>query len=1742
MTDHVSGDTQKKSPEVQKKPEGQKVTQVEQRKVHWKKESIERRKQFLVKAKCDPESINSASSDELVNFCLIVEGLMAGQLPLKVAGEPVKQTPPSENLDFKQFMMMMLHRDEQRAEAAELERKARLEATELERKARLEATELDRKARLEIAERKEKAAELDRKARLEEAKLDKEAAERKEKIMIEQARLDRAAMLEATEKKEKAMTEMIKEMSNRNIDRDRADRQDRQEKINSKESKIKSFGVMLKGVLTKMPEKIEDVPTYFVMVDNTFQELSVPEELKVTLLKPFLTEKALKAMTNLPVEERTQYREFRAAMLREFALTPSKYKDFFWSAIKSAGETYVQYATRLDTLLTYYLNSRDVDDFVKMKALIVSDKMKSDFPTYITREVNRMENVAFLPTPHELGKFVDKCVNSQDNIKAMEKSSKNTSQSSNKGRDGNNGKVVRLCYNCNSPDHLSTDPVCPGKHVDKSGGLMTTNNKHSNTPQVHKNEISGKKNDFTNRNGWRDKSAFPCYYCGNKHHGWNDCDERKKLPLIPCKTCNRKNHCTSNHKDVRVNRVQIKDVILNDIVDPESDVEKLFTVGSDKPVCNCGVNFVSYQNVTPDTDLNLDDCVSDRMKCKKDREVVHVPTEPINVKIGNKWVKCIVDTGTDITVLSTSVVDKSLLSSAKAKVSLTSAFGNNVQAVYANIPMSVERPDGFSSGQLLITCAVTDKLGSHGLITPYDYLHMVESDNVEGFIPEVAFLNGTNYLAQENIAQLINEQGRDESERISNISSALELKVINSNNSNDIYETTHVDNTGVSEVEDVTVVNKVTKHDTGPIDEVPLGAAERSMVMHDEIVKLQNEDLSLASCRNMAKTKKSEFFIRELDKLLYRKTQMFGFQVYQLVVPESKRLEIMQLAHDSIYGGHFAAKKTLQRIQTNFYWPTMKTDVTKYTQSCKDCQMRRRVTVFDRVPIAAVVRPPSFGDTISVDIVGPLEPASARGHKYILCAVDQATRWAEIVCLKSISSKNTCNALLKIFCKIGFPKVIVSDNGSNFVSALTKEFYNQLGVELRTSCPYHPEANAVVERFIQSLKKLIYQVVSSDKSREWDTKMDQVLWAYRSTPHSTTGISPYQMVYGKVPRGILSILRDNMTGLQTVHPGVSGTVKDYCDKMLKDLKISHDLAEINCEKAQKQYVTHYNLRSKDKSFEPGNQVLVLFPDSTNKLISKFQGPAIIRTKLNDYAYLVEMPDGAVRRLHANKLRLYIPRVQSVGVVFDDEEDFGDIPCYSSVVENDADIDFSCIDLSHLDCRQQEQIKQLITKHKSVFSEKPGRCVVGEHKIELIQGFIPKKKPPYRVPESLKAEIEKQTESLLKDGLISETTSAWAHPIVCVAKPDGSIRICVNYKDVNSFTIPDRYPMVRIDDLLQKVGKSSFISTLDNTSGYWQIPVHPGSRDKTAFVTHRGSYQWNVLSFGLKNAGATFQKTVNHILEPHSLYASAYIDDTSVHSGTWEEHLKHLDSVISAFGKAGMTLRLKKCKFGMPTVKYVGHMIGSGAIEADKSKISAILDIPMPTTKKLIRSFVGMANYYRDYIPNLSTLLILLTNLTKNKLPNKVQINENVAQAFEKIKQALCSSRVLRTARFDRDFIIQTDASDYAVGACLSQLDDDGSEHPIAFASSKLSDTQCRWSTIEKESYAIIFALKKFDHYIFGHHSVIVFSDHNPLHFLVDATPRSSKLTRWMLALQRYNITIEHRPGAKNANCDALSRL
>ena len=305
---------------------------------------------------------------------------------------------------------------------------------------------------------------------------------------------------------------------------------------------------------------------------------------------------------------------------------------------------------------------------------------------------------------------------------------------------------------------------------------------------------------------------------------------------------------------------------------------------------------------------------------------------------------------------------------------------------------------------------------------------------------------------------------------------------------------------------------------------------------------------------------------------------------------------------------------------------------------------------------------------------------------------------------------------------------------------------------------------------------------------------------------------------------------------------------------------------------------------------------------------------------------------------------------------------------------------------------------------------------------------PKQPRPYQVPPIFRTEVERQLEELLQEGIIERATSPFAHPLVCVMKADKSIRVCTDNRYVNSMTTPDRQPMKRISEILDQVGSARYITTLDATNGYWQIQVEESSRPYTAFVFNQ-TYVWRRLNFGLKNAAATYQNAMERILEAHKQYAAAYIDDVTIFSSTWSEHMQHVDGVLTAISASGIKLRLRKCHFAHQELKILGHIVGNGVRKPDPDKVRAVMALKAPTTKKEVQQFIGMQSFYRSFIPNMSEKTRHLTELTKGRRSKVLKLNKDQLEEFENLKTELCNITSLHTPVFDgiTPFIVETDA-------------------------------------------------------------------------------------------------------------------
>ncbi|XP_078239960.1 uncharacterized protein LOC144586112 [Pogona vitticeps] len=620
-------------------------------------------------------------------------------------------------------------------------------------------------------------------------------------------------------------------------------------------------------------------------------------------------------------------------------------------------------------------------------------------------------------------------------------------------------------------------------------------------------------------------------------------------------------------------------------------------------------------------------------------------------------------------------------------------------------------------------------------------------------------------------------------------------------------------------------------------------------------------------------------------------------------------------------------------------------------------------------------------------------------------------------------------------------------------------------------------------------------------------------------------------------KGPLDLIKQNWEQITQDDPQ---DVVTYIDTLMNDLKRNLELAAENLQAQKVRQKTWYDRKARERHFDPGEEVLWLKPCRENKLQLKWAGPYRVISKMSDLNYLIEQEENQARRVvHVNALKPYYRGEQRVlFAIKAAESEEAELPFWEGrgeVKYNPEEVKIS----PALTQDQQQELKMLLSKYQQVFSNKPGIVKGVMHRIHTGDA-PPQAVSPYRVTGPYRDKVRKELDEMLRENIIVPSSSPWSSPIVLVDKPDGSIRFCVDYRKLNRVTTPDAYPMPRLDNLIETIGGCRFISSLDLVKGYWQLRIDPRDQEKTAFCSPFGLYEFRVLSFGLRNAPATFQRLMDQTLAGLSDFTVAYIDDIGIFSNTWEDHLIHLELVLQRLSAAGLTVKASKCQLGSPEIKYLGHMVGGGMIKPLEAKIEAVRDWPRPNTKKKVKSFLGLVGYYRKFIPRFSEIAAPLTDLTRKKADDRIPWTSDCEEAFQRLKQALINYPVLRAPDFDREFIIYTDASNSGVGAVLCQEDENGDQHPVSYLSRKLQKGERHLATVEKECLAIVYAIQKAKPYIWGRHFILCI-DHSPLQWLKTMKTHNSKLMRWALNLQDYDFEVKVVRGSVNCVADALSR-
>lgn len=486
------------------------------------------------------------------------------------------------------------------------------------------------------------------------------------------------------------------------------------------------------------------------------------------------------------------------------------------------------------------------------------------------------------------------------------------------------------------------------------------------------------------------------------------------------------------------------------------------------------------------------------------------------------------------------------------------------------------------------------------------------------------------------------------------------------------------------------------------------------------------------------------------------------------------------------------------------------------------------------------------------------------------------------------------------------------------------------------------------------------------------------------------------------------------------------------------------------------------------------------------------------------------------------------------------------------LNNDKEINITEVEdikirTDHLNEEEKSKLVKIIKEYYDIFSKENltlTHTSTIKHEIKTTDE-TPVFTRSYRYPECYREEIKNQVNKLLNDGIIQESCSPWNSPVWMVPKKlDASgkrkFRMVIDYRKINLKTVDDKFPIPNITDVLDKLGKNIYYTTLDLASGFHQIPLHENSIQKTAFNTEEGHFEFKRMPFGLKNAPATFQRLMNHILRKYiNKICLVYMDDIIILGTSLQEHTENIKIIFNVLREHNLKVQLDKSEFFKKEVAYLGHVVSEKGVKPNPNKINAVKNYPIPKTQKEIKTYLGLLGYYRKFIPNFAKLTKPLTNCLKKN--NKIDINnEDYRESFEQSKNLLINSPILQYPDFSKQFVLTTDASNYAIGAVLSQ-NSEGKDLPIAYASRTLNDHEIHYSTIEKELLSIVWATKYFRPYLYGT-KFKIYTDHRPLVWLMSLKDPSSKLVRWKIKLDEYDFEIEFKKGKVNSNADALSRI
>ena len=904
----------------------------------------------------------------------------------------------------------------------------------------------------------------------------------------------------------------------------------------------------------------------------------------------------------------------------------------------------------------------------------------------------------------------------------------------------------------------------------------------------------------------------------------------------------------------------------------------------------------------------------------------------------------------------------------------------------------------------------------------------------------------------------------------------------------------------------------------GRVDDLRVPPVKEGSRSRKNLMKEVMHDPTLESYRALALAGEQGF--KWKGGLLYQARMDDCEEVsHVLVLPKSVRKRVMEMAHEG--SGHLGARKVKALLRHRFVWPSMGVDIIAHTRSCVVCQRcakakSRRAPLMEREVLSEPF------EVMAFDLVGPF-PKAKNGYRFVLTAVCMGSKWPEAIPLKAQTARAVANGMLDIFSRTGIPLQLLSDQGSQFLGSLVKHLCEDLRIDQINTTPYHPECNGVVERMHGTLVPMLTK--ASQLGLDWVEQLPFALFALRSAPNRDTRFSPYQLVYGHRVRTPLDILHQGWAEEEFGDLDVG----EWADWLVSRLAVWHESVRERGKEASGDRKRLYDKSTVNRVLEVGDQVMCRIPGMIGKLKESWHGPYEVLAKKSrvDYVVNVGKGKGRIKVLHINNLKKFYPRPEEVLRLALVAEDWAEDESIGTRLTG-----------NFVGFKEEEVVQGLKQEFPEVFSDLPGRATVGQFEIKTGDA-APVRSHPYRVPDKLKEGVRAEVNKLVELGIVVPSNSPWASPVVPVPKKDGTVRVCIDYRKLNELTIADPYYMASMEEILERVGGSKIISKIDLCKGFYQVEVEPSSQEKTAFVSPYGKFEFGRMPFGLKNAPAMFQRLMEVVLGDCYDCSAPYIDDIVVFSNSAEEHVQHLRRVLECLRKYELTIKEAKCEWGRVKLEYLGHVIGGGELAVPAHRAAAMANYLQPRTKKQLRSFLGAAGYYRQFVKGYARLSAVLSPLTSKSAPSVVCWTAEGLEAFTRIKVSLVDVVTLNIPTQEDTFTLHTDASGLGIGATLN-VERDGKTVPVAYFSKQLQGAQHRYSATELEGLAVFKAIHYFAHYLFGGRFVVL-TDHKALVSFLHSRVLNRRLHGWMLQLQQFDFVIKYRPGVENGDADALSR-